>query len=52
LVQSTKRVVAAAKFLVVATKNLSVVPNIGAVTNDFFRDFPPQGRILQLLKAV
>jgi len=36
LVQSTKRLVAAAKFLIAATKNLFVVPNFTAVTKPFF----------------
>jgi len=35
---STKRLVAAAKFLVAATKILSVVLNFVAVTKPFFRD--------------
>jgi len=33
---STKRLVAAAKFLVAAIKNLFVVPNFVAVTKPFF----------------
>ena len=36
LVLSTTRLVAAAKFLVVATKNSFVVPNFVAVTKTFF----------------
>jgi len=36
LVLSTKRLVAAAKFLVAATKNLFVVPNFVAITKPFF----------------
>jgi len=36
LIRSTKRLVAAAKCLVVATKNLFVVPNFVAVTKPFF----------------
>jgi len=35
------RLVAAAKFLVAATKNLPVVPNFVAVTKPFFRDKRP-----------
>jgi len=37
LVISTKRLVAAAKFLVAATKNLFVAPNFVAVTKPFFQ---------------
>jgi len=36
IVLSTKRLVAAAKFLVAATKNLFVVPNFVAVIKPFF----------------
>jgi len=36
LVLSTKRLIAAAKFLAAATKNLFVVPNFVAVTKPFF----------------
>jgi len=36
MVLSTKRLVAAAKFLVAETKNLFVVPNFVAVTKPFF----------------
>ena len=36
LVLSTKRLVAAAKFLVAATKKLFVVPSFVAVTKPFF----------------
>jgi len=36
LVLSTKRLVAAAKFLIAATKILFVVPNFVAVTKPFF----------------
>jgi len=36
LVVLTKRLVAEAKFLVAATKNLFVVPNFVAVTKPFF----------------
>jgi len=36
LVLSTKRLVAAAEFLVAATKNLFVVPNFVVVTKPFF----------------
>jgi len=36
MLSTTKRLVAAAKFLVAATKNLFVVPNFVAVTKPFF----------------
>jgi len=36
IVLSKKRLVAAEKFLVTATKNVSVVPNFVAVTKPFF----------------
>ena len=42
LVLSTKRIVAAAKFWVAATKSLFVVPNFVAVTNPFFSVQPLQ----------
>jgi len=44
-VLSTKRLVAAAKFLVASTKNLFVVPYFVAVTKPFF---PWLGRIILL----
>jgi len=40
LVLLTKRLVAAAKFLVAATKNQFVVPNFVAVTKPFFPRTP------------
>jgi len=42
LVLSTKRLVAAAKFLVAATKISFVVRNFVAVTKPFFRDYRPE----------
>jgi len=43
LVLSTKRLIAAAIFLVAATKNLFVVPNVVAVTKPFFSVWPQLG---------
>jgi len=48
LVLSTKRLVAAAKFLVEATKNSFVVPNFVAVTKPFFSAIPSQQQLLLL----
>jgi len=48
LVQSTKRLVAAAKFLVPATKISFAVPNFVAVTKPFF----PRGTRKMLAKSI